>query len=225
MSNLYSKRAAQIKNELKEFTSLSVLEVFYEYFHIPDADRLSILKRAPWCCYLLLKWSFAQHINVNRKPITPEIFIRLANRLYEAQSEASDLSSGNLTLELRRFLTPQILYQTTDSNAILQLARQYSWFDRHQSNYFSTAFKKIFDFDLNEFYEISFLLMFFTSSKVKTESFTLDFSEIISLLHPSHSIQTIAKYIDTISVTPEQAQALCSALNKDNHPNWEYFED
>ncbi|NQD37187.1 hypothetical protein HPT27_09125 [Permianibacter sp. IMCC34836] len=225
MGNIYSKRAAQVKSELKEYTPLSVLEVFHEYFLIPDTDRLSILKRAPWCCYLLLKWSFAQPVSDDRKPITPEIFVRLANRLYEAQSEAADLSSGNLTLELRRFLTPQILYQTTDSSTILQLVRHYCWLYNSKTHYFSSVFKKNFDFELKDFYEISFLLMFIASSKIKTESFTLNFSEIISLLHPSYSIQTIAKYIAAISVTPEQAHVLCSTLNKDNHPSWEYFED
>ncbi|ACK45004.1 hypothetical protein Sbal223_0470 [Shewanella baltica OS223] len=56
MDDNYQKNARKIKTRLSNFSDQSFVSLLFNFFHDVDHDKLSLLHKKPWCCFLMLKW-------------------------------------------------------------------------------------------------------------------------------------------------------------------------
>jgi hypothetical protein len=225
MSEIYKQKVTNIKRKLRKYDDISFLNMFMKHMEHSENHELGILRKRPWCCFLSLKWKLTSNTNNNQVMLYND-FRAIIQEIYDLQIEATDFSTTlPIELELRRFLIPQLLYQTPFITELNSLIRQYIWFCDSNEQYFSTTFTKITGVTLLEYYSISLHMIILSDKQVDKEAFRLSYSDIIVTLHPKFSIDTLAKYFSFVSNTLSSLSSFLKPFTQKGNPEWEYFED
>ncbi|BDY05970.1 hypothetical protein [Ferrimonas sp. YFM] len=221
----YEKRTLEIKKRLKRFTDSSFAYQLFNYLAKPSGNLTVSLRKAPWCCMLALKWKLNYRAYDYAVDISEAELLKILNMIWNLQNE---VISGNESFEevmmsLKPLLRIQSTFQVSEKSQLESICRQLMWFSENDP--IKLAFNKLTDIDLIDYYEISAMLQVWLSSKKVQEAEAINLGDIITKLHPRHSIETIIGYIKLVGIPVRLLPEFMNRFEQGASPEWEYFED
>jgi len=220
----YSLKVDAIKKKLARFNDCDFITNFYRHFHSFRDEHSGIAANFPWCCFLALKWKFSNIENRDAKSMSYSDFISIVNRIYDLQSEASNLNSeSNLALGIRRLMINQFLYQHTDKFNYASLIRQYIWYG--DDLYFNDRFFEITGLSLSNYYRMASYFVILSSINKRNDSEI--FPHKLFILHwaPLIGIEQVKRFFDLITVMPEGLRNFMADFKLNKNLTIEYYED
>ncbi|ELY3969421.1 hypothetical protein SNN58_004585 [Cronobacter dublinensis] len=214
-----------IKKKLARYRDEDFLNNFFLHFQNLRDSQARVMANFPWCCFLALKWKYETH-SKNNEPMAYVEFIKLINRIYDLQVEASNLIKGEtLFLDLRRMMVNQLLYQATDKFVLNSLVRQYIWYCDNSNSYYSDEFKKSTGLELKNYYKMAFYFhMLFMRNRI-FESELIPAKIFIVHLVPLFGVEQVKKFIEFSAIKPLALHEFISQYKYNKIITLEYFED
>ncbi|MGD8204989.1 GapS1 family protein [Pantoea sp. FN0305] len=221
----YSIKAKAIKKKLARFKDHDFLENFYRHFHSFRNEKYGIVYNFPWCCFLALKWKFSSPESRNARSMSYSEFVKIINRIYDLQSEASNLNAeDNLILGVRRITINQLLYQHSDKFNYTSLIRQYIWYCDGDP-YFKESFYKITGLEMNNYYRMASYLFIMALIKKRNDSEVFPYKLFILHWVPLVGIGQVKKFFNLISLKAEDIRGFIDGYKYHHDLIIEYYED
>lgn len=221
----YSIKVNAIKKKLARFKDHDFLQNFYGHFHSFRDEKTGVISNFPWCCFLALKWKFSSPENRSAESMPYNEFVRIINRIYDLQSEASNLNAeSNLILGVRRMMINQLLYQQPNKFNYASLIRQYIWYCGGES-YFKENFHKITGLELNNYYRMASYFVIMSSINERIDSEVFPYKLFILHWVPLIGIEQVKKFLDLISLKPENIREFIDGHKYNQSLIIEYYED
>lgn len=221
----YSIKVESIKKKLARYKDDDFLNNFYNHFQNLRDRQSGAIANFPWCCFLALRWKFEVRSKIN-EPMNYDEFIKIVNRIYDLQAEASNLIHGNTTiLDLRRMVVSQLLYQSTDKFVLNSLVRQYIWYCNSANKYYREGFKKATGLELDNYYKMAFYFHSLFMINPNVESEIIPSKTFIVHLVPLFGIEQVKKFIDFTSIKPDELHNFISQCKFNKLITLEYYED
>lgn len=208
----YSSRARTIRNKIKSFNSISVINLLLERLHTKPTgvDRA---KHVPWLLCLMLEWTIELGIISNKKDATSKNVQKILNSIWDLQDQALDITnSQNAIFSMRKILIPQLRFQICQTTHISFLTR-FSLIirDNKYQQYFKNAFLKETHVPLDDFFKIAlFLETLFKDQGMMS----ITYNHLVTYLHPSISSATINKTLRLLGANLDQSKDICIARRK-----------
>lgn len=221
----YSIKVNAIKKKLARFKDHDFLKNFYRHFHSFRDERNGIISNFPWCCYLALKWKFSFPENRGTENMPYNDFVMIINRIYDLQSEASNLNAEtNVILGVRRMMINQLLYQQPDKFNYASLIRQYIWYCEGEL-YFKENFYRVTGLELSNYYRMASYFVLIASINERNDSETFPYKLFILHWVPLIGIRQVKKFLELISLKPENIRGFIDGHKYDQNLIIEYYED
>jgi len=221
----YSIKVNAIKKKLARFKDYDFLRNFYIHFHSFRDEKTEIISNFPWCCFLALKWKFSFPENRNAENMSYNEFLKIINRIYDLQSEASNFKAeSNLILGVRRMMINQLLYQSTNKFNYASLIRQYIWYCEGES-YFKENFHKITGLELSNYYRMASYFVILASINERNDSEVFPYDRFILHWVPLIGIEQVKKFLQLISLKVENIRGFIDGYKYHQNLILEYYED
>jgi len=217
----YKTSIRKIKEELYEFNPLSSLSTAIEYLN-EHKDAKEPFQAMPWIILFVLKLAMINGNN-NGKTISKKAFLKTANKLFNMQSLAADLSSGNFQGELRPMLLQQQWYQRDLNEDLRSMVRQLLWFDS-DNNYYDEQFKKITGIHIKTYITISFYVCMDSMRNAKHGVSELNVLQMLHVLSPRVSIKEIFIFFKLTSIKANELPAFFKTYELGDEPQSEFFQ-
>ncbi|TDM54071.1 hypothetical protein [Aliivibrio fischeri] len=186
----------KIRRGLARYTTGSVVTLLLKRLHADYADQPRAYAR-PWVTCLLLEWAFEVKPNKGAVEATSDDVYKLLNKVWELQSLALSIEATDRPwLPLRSFMLTQLRFQQSQQIHIHFLARLYAIMCKmDQSTILDVSFEKDTGIKLYDFFVISGILISFF---LKKNSVLLKYSDLLVMLHPAYSIDTIIRVLSVL---------------------------
>lgn len=217
----YYRGYTPIRNLLRKFAPLSVLERCLAYLTQPTATQLEQIQKQPWTVLLLLKWTFIdeQAGFGKRPPIPASTFQRALQMTHELQDRTPMPSQyDHVSLFLRTIAFQQFLYQRQANYR--GIAREEILFaDVPENHWFKTQFYKETGVSVSDFIRLSFALWgAFLERRVAIKETWM------SSLHTKFPSEVVAKFFRAVSTNVDDLHAQLKAEDRTGRKPAEYFE-
>lgn len=218
----YDEEIKKIKLRLSKFTSTSVFLAALSHLHNAAlSDEPS--KGMPWTILFVLKLAMLEG-KEKGKEISQSQFNDIANKLFNIQHLACDISEGNIMLKLRPMLLQQSWYQQSTTDNCITLLRQMHWFTIRNNNH-SREFKKSYGVTLESFYTISIFIITRTN-KEKAGIQGINLYELLFYLTPHIPLIEITNYFSLIGIRVQDLSTFFKShrLPEEKNQQSEYFQ-
>ncbi|WP_157836532.1 GapS1 family protein [Paracidovorax oryzae] len=155
----YAEAARYVRNQLRPFSASSIIKIALNKLHTYREDYLTHLKSWPWLSCLIIKLVIEDDaIKLSGKECSIKAFDNCLNALWDAQAGRDRLSAhGNVFLQMRAMLPPQIVFQRLASWDFLRFAALIDRLDsRHPTR---ILFIEKFGMDPHVFMCVSFCVL------------------------------------------------------------------
>jgi len=221
----YSIKVDAIKKKLARFKDDDFLKNFYRHFQSLRDKKSGIIANFPWCCFLALKWKFLSMENKDSSHMSYDEFIKIINRIYDLQSEASNFRlESNIILGVRRMMINQFLYQQTDKFNYASLIRQYIWYCDGDT-YFRKSFYEVTGLELSNYYRMASYFVIIASINDGVDSEIFPYKLFILYWVPLIGIEQVKKFLALISLRPDEIRGFIDEYKYNQNVIIEYYED
>lgn len=211
-----------IRNKFRKFTPESIFFESINFLYRKEKDNVTQLRKNPWLLMLLIKWVYLdeQCTLPGKRNITPHELNGLLQAMINLGGKARlPTEYDHYILFFRNIAYQQFLYQVEiNPNS---LARQNILFSTLDENH---AFKKDFlsktSLEVNTFIFLSYL----TISQFIARSNLYITVDWFSPIYSKYSRETVAKFIECISVSDDSLGSKLAELNQGNFKSYEYYE-
>ncbi|OOF08855.1 hypothetical protein BZG82_13125, partial [Salinivibrio sp. PR5] len=219
---MYERKVGKIKKAISRYTTESLAENMLIRLR-SSYDGKEIQNIQPWCVCLCLEWILEQYPNDKGVHATNRDAQKILQKVWDLQNEALDLenkkeSYTDVLLALRPFIHLQGLYQKQEHRHIQDMLRTYhilqrsNRFDNYKSDFLEST-----GIEIREFLIVGLFLILLFQKKGSVKSNSIPTSEIIRELHPSISIDSLIRIINSTGFTLESAS--CHLKNKSKKTN------
>lgn len=221
----YGIKVDAIKNKLKSYNDEDFLTNLFTHFQSIREPKVGVVSNFPWCCFLAMKWKFVEKSKNPTQRMNYDEFIKIINRIYDLQSEASSFGFGDrLILSIRRMMINQLLYQQSDKFNYSSLARQFLWYCEGD-DFYEKLFYESTGLHLNNYYQMASYLTIIGSINEKIESEVIPLKLFILHLVPKFGAEQVKQFLSLVSLRPEELRGYFLKYKREKNVTVEYYED
>ena len=220
----FEEAAMPIRSRICKFNTISLFGELISYLQqTPNMKKAGEIS-APWVVLLAIDWVLELHPKSGKQTASQKDVQYILNGIWRTQHIAVGVDTSPLSVQIRALLAPQVIFQNNSRDLTYSFLRIKKIIDAAPSNSkkFRNAFKKRYELELEEFYELAFLLCIYCMTE-KTK--LIDFSTLASNFTPHYSLECISKVINILSKTitefVDEASSEPDRLVADN----EYFKE
>ena len=221
----FSDKAKLIRLRMQNYTTSSVVNECLNALHDKRPVEHEGLRR-PWVYCLILEWALELKPILNAKDASAENVRSLAQSLWDIQSDAVRLTSGQgYQAPLRKMLIPQIRFQTPYIERLFFLSRFAAMLLKQGSSQApQNDFESIIGVDLDKFFVFALWLQI---NFTQTNAIFINYETILIQLYPYFTLNELIKLLKAVGGTLPELVFLTKQskiLNRVVHPS-EYFDE
>ena len=218
----YYRKLRKIKNLIKKFDALDILECSLEYLYSPHGPREKHAEKLPWLVFLIVKWSFSEGrvSPYYAERLSREKFLSIVQMVYELGDSGRMPGDGvHVNNFVRNMAYQQFIYQNEFS--FVRYAWNYIVFSDLQENHkLRKQFVEKHGFSFEAYLEVS-LLIFAAFYNGENSKVSLDF---FSSVYDRFDRGSVGAVLNALSVDVREVKGKIVLANKSKGGCSEYFE-
>lgn len=200
----YYEGFKSIRNKLRKYDTIGLIQRCVEYLHAPPKDSLDYLQRQPWMVLLLVKWALLDEAAFTRGrpvPTQRQLHPLLQSMLDLGAKVRMPTEYDHYSLFFRAMGYQQFIYQR--STSMFTLARQLLYFGNlPDTHYIRATFLAVDGIEIRRFLELSeVLLMRFMDHRTTTVN--VHWFSNLSQEYPPHEVE---KFLGCLSKPTEEVR-------------------